>query len=404
MSPRQIGGALAAAATAVGSAACAEVPRLPDGVTLSGGLVSETAWSVSGPGRRVAKEAGQFDLGATIDAGEVLDVTGGTVQATITYRWGEDLGAASGLRPQQLVQEIYGRGQTWRLTQLWYQQAIGSSGADLKVGRLTLGEDFATFRCAFQNLTFCGSQPGNMESDDWYNWPVSQWGARGRYKRARGYVQLGLYEVNPRNLEKDFTVGRFKGATGVMIPVEAAWTPRIHGRAGRYRLGGWYDTSRAADLMLDRKGQLRAVTGEAPKDGDGRGGAYVMAEQQVTGPAEPAEAGSGVTLFFNAAQADRRTSRIDRQVYGGAFWRGPLGGRPRDELGIAVGATRRNPRLRALTPDRIATEYVGEVFYAVRLNRAVALQPNVQLIANPGGAPGRTAAIVGLKATARLPP
>ncbi|MBU2305730.1 MAG: carbohydrate porin [Alphaproteobacteria bacterium] len=377
---------------------------MPDGVSLTSGLVSETAWNVSGLGDGAAKEAGQFTLGATADTAQVLGVTGGTLQASVSYRWGEDLGAVTEVRPLQLVQEVYGRGQTWRLTQLWYQQVIGASGADIKLGRMTVGEDFASFRCAFQNLTFCGSQPGNMVSDYWYNWPVSQWAARGRYKRRGGYLQLGIYEVNPRNLEKHVTLGRLHGATGVMIPIEAGWTPQVDGRPGRYRLGAWYDTSRAADLMLDDKGQLRAVTGATPRDVDGRGGAYFMAEQQVTGAARGADTISGVTLFLNAAQADRRTSRIDRQIYGGAFWRGPLAHRPRDELGFALGATRRNPRLRVLTPVRTNTEYVGELFYAVQVNRAVVLQPSLQVIGNPGGAPGKTAAVLGLKATALLLP
>ncbi|WP_296599620.1 carbohydrate porin [Phenylobacterium sp.] len=397
-------GCAAIAATAVASAACAQAGRLPDGVRLSAGVVSQTAWTVSGPGRSQAKEAGQFALGVTAETGEALGLAGGTLQATVTYRWGEDLGAVSGLRPLQLVQEVYGRGQTWRLTQLWYQQAIGSSGADIKAGRLTVGEDFATFRCAFQNLTFCGSQPGNMESDYWYNWPISQWGVRGRIVRERGYVQVAVYEVNPRNLRRRFTVGRFKGATGVMIPVEAGATPSIRGRPGRYRIGAWYDTSRARDLVLDRGGRLRAAADETPPDVDGRGGAYVMAQQQVTGRSDHGEAISGLTLFFSAAQADRRTSRIDRQVFGGGFWRGPLSARPRDELGFALGATRRNPRLKSDPADRSSTEYVGELFYGVQATRALVLQPSVQVIGNPGGAPRRTAVVMGFKVSATLQP
>ena len=31
--------------------------------------------------------------------------------------------------------------------------------------RLTVGEDFASFSCDFQNLTFCGAQPGNLVLD-----------------------------------------------------------------------------------------------------------------------------------------------------------------------------------------------------------------------------------------------
>ncbi len=34
------------------------------------------------------------------------------------------------------VQEVYGRGQTWRLTQLWYRQKFFDGGLDIKLGRM----------------------------------------------------------------------------------------------------------------------------------------------------------------------------------------------------------------------------------------------------------------------------
>ena len=57
----------------------------------------------------------------------------------MTYRRGKDLGAAANLGVLQQVQEVYGRGQTWRLTQFWYQQSFANGHADLKLGRLTQG-------------------------------------------------------------------------------------------------------------------------------------------------------------------------------------------------------------------------------------------------------------------------
>ena len=63
------------------------------------------------------------------------------------------------------VQEIYGRGETWRLSEFWFQQTWFNDRLLWKVGRLAEGETFGSFNCHFQNLTFCGSQPGGVRSD-----------------------------------------------------------------------------------------------------------------------------------------------------------------------------------------------------------------------------------------------
>ncbi|MCO6855654.1 carbohydrate porin, partial [Pseudomonas aeruginosa] len=66
------------------------------------------------------------------------------------------------------VQEVWGRGQTWRLTQLWLKQQYFAGALDVKFGRFGEGEDFNSFPCDFQNLAFCGSQVGNWAGSIWY--------------------------------------------------------------------------------------------------------------------------------------------------------------------------------------------------------------------------------------------
>jgi len=115
-----------------------------------------------------------------------------------------------------------------------------------------VGEDFSSFSCTFMNLTFCGSQPGNLVGDYWYNWPVSQWMARLKVSHGDLYAQTAVYQVNPRNLKKDF-FGHTKGGTGVLVPGEIGWSPRIGSREliGSYKVGGWYTNVDADDVFLD---------------------------------------------------------------------------------------------------------------------------------------------------------
>ena len=95
------------------------------------------------------------------------------------------------------VQEIFGRGNTIRWTQFWYDQLLFDDVVDVKLGRMGVGEDFMSFSCYFMNLSFCGSLPGNIVST-WYNWPVSQWAARLKVNvTPQWYAQIGAYQINP---------------------------------------------------------------------------------------------------------------------------------------------------------------------------------------------------------------
>lgn len=386
-----------------------ERTRLKDrGIDLSLSYGSETAWNVRGGERERVRETGQFTFGATLDMETLAGIEGGTFQGTVTYRRGYDLGEKAGLGVLQQVQEVFGRGQTWRLTQFWYQQEFEGSGIDLKFGRLTMGEDFAAFSCEFMNLTFCGSQPGNIVGDYWFNWPVSQWAARLRVEAQNDlYVQAGVFEVNPKNLENDFTIGHFEGATGVLLPLEVGWTPALGANRlpGTYKVGGWYNTAGGDDVFLDVNREPQPVTGAPPLSRSGRYGGYVMVQQQVTGRAEEARTISGLTLFLNLTQADRKTSRIDNQVSAGLFYTGLLQARPEDVIGFAVGRTNVNARAERDLPgprqraEKPGAEYASELYYGFHVAEWLILQPNVQYIINPGGFDhNRDIVVFGLKA------
>lgn len=366
------------------------------GIELSAEYTSESATNLGGGERRRLRETGQLSLAATIDAAKLMDIEGGIMQITITGRHGEDLGAAAKLDVLQQVQEVYGRGQTWRLTQLWYEhQIVLPQGAlAIKAGRVTVGEDFATFSCEFQNLTFCGAAPGNIVGEYWYNWPISQWGVRLKFKKSSLSLQTAVYEVNEKNLDKTFTIGHFSGGSGVLLPLEAAWSPTLNKRPGTYKLGGWYDTSTADDVLQDHADQPYILSGRPPRQHSGRHGFYTQFQQQLTGLAHEDKAISGWTVFTRYTQADRRTATVDRQLAVGLFLTGPLSSRPQDQLGLALGQTRVNPRAarsRRLDPmdgTRPRSEYAAELFYRIQVTPWLKLSPNLQWIHHPGGQSG----------------
>jgi porin len=378
------------------------------GIGLTARYASESGYNVAGGDRKLFRETGQFDVGALLDLDKLVGLKGGAFQATVTWRRGYDLTTDAGLNTLQQVQEVYGRGQTVRVTQLWYEQKIGER-VEVKLGRTNPGEDFAVFSCHFQNLSFCGAPPGNLNGDYWYNWPIGQWGARVHVDLPRDfYVQGAVYEINPRNLDNGFFVAHFKGATGVLIPVEAGWSRGGNdGHVGSYKVGGWIGTADGDDILLDVNRRPIAITGLSPLQHKSRYGVYFSMQQQLTGTSKDGKAATGLSMFANFTQSDRATTLTDNQVALGLFYKGLVPAVPGDVLGVAVART--NVNSRAEQADRIAgvsprdAEYAAEVYYSIHPADWLELRPNVQWVHQPGGVRNaKNVGVLGMKAAVTL--
>ncbi|WP_239017716.1 carbohydrate porin [Sphingomonas aracearum] len=378
------------------------------GIGLTARYASESGYNFAGGERKLFRETGQFDVGALLDLDKLVGLQGGAFQATITWRRGYDLTTDAGLNTLQQVQEVYGRGQTVRVTQLWYEQKIGDR-VEVKLGRTNPGEDFAVFSCHFQNLSFCGAPPGNLNGDYWYNWPVGQWGARVHVDLPRDfYVQGAVYEINPRNLDNGFFVAHFEGATGVLIPVEAGWSRGGNdGHVGSYKVGGWIGTADGDDILLDVNRRPVPITGLSPLRRSSRYGVYVSVQQQLTGTSKDGKAATGLSMFANYTQSDRATTLTDNQIALGLFYKGLVPAVPGDVLGVAVART--NVNSRAEQTDRLTgipardAEYAAEVYYSIHPADWLELRPNVQWVHQPGGVrAAKDVGVLGMKAAITL--
>jgi porin len=386
---------------------------LDKGVDVRIGYVSETATNVQGGDRELVRYTDQITFSAKLDLEKLLGLEHATFKIAITDRNGDNLSSDANLQSLQQVQELYGRDQTWRWTQFWYQQRYIDGLVTWKIGRITEGEDFAAFSCEFMNLTFCGAPPGNLVGNYWYNWPVSQWATEIKLSlKGLGYFQVGAFDVNSDYLQNKYSMDLWRpgNSSGVLVPVELGWLPTFGaGLEGSYKLGAWYNSSTAPDVVENAYGLPQSINGGPPLMHHGQYGAYVNFLQQVTAPS----ADRGLSVFLNATYADRRTSTEDNQIAAGLLYKGPFEGRPADELGFAVGRTHVNSRIADLETELNAAhpgsaevqnyEYVGEVFYGVRMTRWLELRPNIQYVVQPGGVARSTNdVIVGLRFSATL--
>ncbi|WP_166360162.1 carbohydrate porin [Pseudomonas akapageensis] len=400
----------------------ARTELLDQGYDFSLEYVGEVAGNLHGGFNddKTARYSDQFALGVKLDLEKILGWHDTEARLTVTERSGRNLSndRISDPRTGQLssVQEVWGRGQTWRLTQMWIKQKYFDGALDVKIGQMGEGEDFNSFPCDFQNLAFCGSQVGNWVGDVWYNWPVAQWGMRVKYKLTpEFFAQIGVYEQNPSNLE---TGNGFKlsgsGTKGMILPVEFVWSPQVNALPGEYRVGYYYSTAKADDVFEGADGQPQPLTpGGEFRSHSSKHGWWAVAQQQVT--SRNGDASRGLSLFANLTVHDKATNKVDNYQQLGVVYKGPFDARPKDDIGFGVARIHVNDDVKkreqlvndlngindydnpAFLPVQ-ETEYNAELYYGVHVTNWLTVRPNLQYVKHPGGVDQVDDAIVaGLK-------
>ncbi len=372
-----------------------------DGVDFQANYTMESASNLAGGYRTAttARYGDQWAFGTTLDLEKLLNWNDTQFQTTITGRDGQDLTSyindprTGGLSS---VQEVYGRGQTWRLTQLSVNKGFFDHRLEVKAGRVTVGEDFDSFQSKFQNLAFGSGQAGNWRGDRWFNWPVSQWGGRVKYHfTPELFLQVGFYSQTANNYNKGNGFRMDTSPTlGNMVPVELGWQPLLGAEKlpGNYRAGVYYSSV---------KGDKYASYQDDSYHGDARAyGGYLLLQQQLT--AMDGDNTRGLGINAQAVFNDKKTSKTDNYQSIAFTWKGPLAQRPQDEIGIGVGRIHVNSNYGKMQRERNeenavinynnatylpvqhGSEYNYEVYYNALLTNWLALRPNLQYVASLG--------------------
>lgn len=377
------------------------------GYTISAEYVGEMGSNIKGgyDKDKTARYADQFAFGLDMDLQKILGWHDAEFKLAVTERSGRNISNDRLGDPRvgtiSSSQEVWGRGQTWRLTQMWYKQKFFDGALDIKLGRFGEGEDFNSFPCDFQNLTLCGSQVGNYVNT-WYNWPISQWAARVKYNiTPELYAQVGIYMQDADNLDKHngFTLAT-SGSQGNVVPVELVWSPMVNKLPGEYRIGYYRSTPDANDLYEAQNGQPQAVVGGNFKKHDDKHGWWIVAQQQLTSVG--GDASRGLSIFGNLTVHDKATNFVDNYQQIGLVFKGPFDARPKDDIGVGVARIHVNDnatdnarllnQLSGITdydnPGYVPvqkTEYNSEIYYGVHVTDWLTIRPNLQFVKHPGG-------------------
>jgi porin len=377
--------------------------------------VDEAVGNLSGGERQIVQEAGQVGLQVNLDLAKIIGLQGGAFETTLVSRWGRDLAADAGIPALQLLNEVYGRGNIVRLERFVYKQKLFDDRVELTLGRLAFGDEFFSFPCDFINLTFCGAPPGNVVGSYIYNWPVSQWAAVAKvYLRPDLYLKAGILDANPAYLDTTPSPALYptvpSNSQGILVPVELGWKPKFGALAGDYKVGGWWNNSAAPNAATSLNGEPILISGLPGLPGNGRYGFSAELRQQVSHDPASTDAKSGLSVFFNATYADRRTSAEDYQIALGVTQQGVGATRPQDSYGLAVGTTHVNPNIAyaqsaanslGIGPGFVqGNEYVMEAFYGWQATGWLNLKFSAQYVILPGGytAPdNRNAFVLGVR-------
>lgn len=357
---------------------------------------------------KTARYSDQYTIGFDLDLEKIAGITDGEFKASVVDRNGRDLTKDRIQDPRapiigSTINSNYGRGQTWHAAQFWYRQSWLDKTLDLKIGLMPVGEDFDNNGCNFQNLALCGSLAGHG-AGVWYNTPIGQWGTRVRYNiTPQVYFQVGAFMYNPNYATRS---GSFEldntGRTGNMYLAEMGGTPTFGQKKlpGSWRIGAWYNTVDAKDVLNDNDGNPYVVSHHSAKVHDGRYGGWLYLQQQITAAADNPK--RGLSLFGHLAMNDRDTSTMDYQAQIGAIYKGPFASRAQDSIGLGFSKMHVNSKVavRARLSNQIkgvsdydnpswtpvrGSEYVAELNYNYVVTPWLKLRPNVQLLIHPGG-------------------
>ncbi|CAI3922350.1 Carbohydrate-selective porin OprB (OprB) (PDB:4GEY) [Commensalibacter communis] len=250
------------------------------GIQLGLNWVTETAGVVSGGKRKGADFTQQIAFSVDVDWEKIIGWKGFSTHAVIMNRSGRNASADYVGDSQIQAQEVYGGGyaRLLRMYDFYGEQKLWHDKIDIKMGRLSVGDDYAhsAIACQFMLLTTCGHPRSTQSQQGFSDWPGAVWGGRILYKfTPQAYIQVGAYQSTPwpQGGRTGWDWGTSE-ATGAFVPVELGYNPNIgkNHLVGHVHVGAGIDSSRFETWSSQ-------VTGSGKKDN--RFQFWIQADQMV---------------------------------------------------------------------------------------------------------------------------
>lgn len=328
------------------------------------------------------------DIGAAIflDLERLVGWKRGYFTASFSYKHGTNSLSRVYIQNQFPVQLASGDDDgAARLVHLAFGQQLFNNTAEIVIGRLIAGEDFASLRlaCTSLNQAICANPIAAAQSISFPVYPFATWGARIKVQPGRGwYAQAGSYLVSEDFRNPDFHGVKFSvpDGSGPLILGESGYIignyRGLPGLPGKYKIGGYYDGERLQELK----------TGNEVR---GTWGIYAMGEQMLF--SEDDQFNEGLWSFLALSYAPENRNRITFMAAGGLSYQGLITNRSGDVLAFVAAYGRFSGDLPSGVDESGKPlpewdyELLLELNYRIQIAPWLFVQPDVQVVVNPDG-------------------
>lgn len=272
-------------------------------------------------------------------------------------------------------------GEESRLVHLALGHELFENEAEIALGRIVAGEEFASLplACTSVNEVICSNPIVGAQTVTFPTYPTATWG--GQLKLRPGEVwttTIGSYLVFPGIGDPDRHGVAFSASegSGVLTVAEVAYAAGGDGAPpGQYRLGGYFDGE-----------QVRDAETLAPVHGTG--GAYLMAQQMLFSQRED-DPFVGLSSWLALSWAPENRNPVTFMAAGGLLYQGIVPSRRWDGLAFIAawrqwGTDARDGQRRRDEPVQNG-ELLLELNYRVSLASWLWITPDVQGIVQPEG-------------------
>ena len=374
-----------------------------EGIEFSGTYTTDLAGNPVGGMEQGFTYTDNIAFGAKLDLEKLVGWNGATFTIAATDRNGTSL-SQNYIGNQFTVQQIFG-GQTIILTGLHLTQRLLDDKMEIKVGRFSAGDDFASspLYWLYMNNGIDGNPQALPVNSSFSAYPWASWAARVRIEPSPDWnAMFGLYQVSNKTFNRylhgvNFS---FEPTDGVMFLGQVGWTPEFfrrpvkrvetereeneelsdteedtHGLPGHYWFGAYYSTWEYAQF-----GSTQSAANAY--------GFYWHADQQVYQEAPGSDQGLTLWTAF-VLSPQENIAKIPFQWNCGVAYQGVVPQRDQDiaMFGLAYGSFSDDygNAGNAYNGDPVSYEMALEWGYRVQFNRFLYAQPNIQYIVQPGG-------------------
>ncbi|MEJ5155383.1 carbohydrate porin [Gluconobacter wancherniae] len=379
------------------------------GINIGGHYLEDSAGNPMGGKSKNVRYADEFGINVDFNLKKLTGWNLGMIHTLITARQGLGLGAT--LPALDSPQQIFGSGETVRLTRLSWEMPWNHY-VSTEVGEINTENDFEQSSmywgmseyCQFESNAICGMPQSIAMNSGYGYYPTAHPGAWVKFYPAGNnhyLVQFGAYSVDPviSNTHNGWKMN-LHGATGTYVPFQLGWH-----RGGNddfsgplqtnIKIGGYWDSSQVSDVYskLASYGVPSQYLISAPTAKvRGRFGGWFqfdhMLERDASDPSR------GTSFFGSFTWGDPRTAVAPYFITWGLTRKGTFANRPNDTISLGMKMLWVNPKLTIWARQMQAAgadfnkpsgESAMELNYGWRPTPWLVIRPGAQYIWNTGG-------------------